>query len=285
MLIPVLASTATRAAAPADVLDKAPSKFAKSGDLKVHYKSLGAGKTAVVFVHGWCCDHTVWRDQAAAFDGKVRMVFVDLPGYGQSDKPKIDYTMDIFAKGVEAVLRDAGIESAVLVGHSMGTPVVRQFYRLFPGKTKALVFVDGALRPYTRDPAQIKQFEAMFKEETFKETAPKFIGNMLPPGTPAAIRDRIEKLVASASPQVAVSSMLGMFDDKLWAEDSVKVPAQALMAKSPFWTDDYKAYAKKLVPDLDYREFDGVGHFLFMEKPQPFNEALAEFLKKQGVMK
>jgi pimeloyl-ACP methyl ester carboxylesterase len=39
------------------------------------------------------------------------------------------------------------------------------------------------------------------------------------------------------------------------------------------------------VPDLDYREFDGVGHFLFLDKPKEFNAALAEFLKKQGVMK
>jgi pimeloyl-ACP methyl ester carboxylesterase len=39
------------------------------------------------------------------------------------------------------------------------------------------------------------------------------------------------------------------------------------------------------VPDLDYREFDGVGHFLFMEKPKEFNEPLGEFLKKQGVVR
>jgi pimeloyl-ACP methyl ester carboxylesterase len=285
ILIPILALTTTHAASPADVLDKAPSKFAKSGDLKVRYKSLGEGKAAVVFIHGWCCDHTVWRDQATAFDGKVRMLFVDLPGYGMSDKPKIDYTMDVFAKGVEAVLRDAGVESAVLVGHSMGTPIVRQCYRLFPDKIKALVFVDGALRPFIRDPAQIKQFESMFKEETFKETAPKFIARMLPPDTPAELRERIEKLVANANPQVAVSSMHAMMDQKIWTDDPIKAPAQALMAKTPNWTEDYKAYAKKLVPDLDYREFDGVGHFLFMEKPKPFNDALAEFLKKQGMMK
>src|SRR5436309_2727103 len=109
--------SAARGDGPADVLDQAPSKFAQSGGHKVHYKSLGEGKTAVVFVHGWCCDHTVWRDQAAALEGKVRMLFIDLPGYGKSDKPRIDYTMDVFAKGVDAVLRDAGVEQAVLVGH------------------------------------------------------------------------------------------------------------------------------------------------------------------------
>jgi pimeloyl-ACP methyl ester carboxylesterase len=68
-------------------------------------------------------------------------------------------------------------------------------------------------------------------------------------------------------------------------EDPIKVPSQALMAKMPFWNDDYKRFVKKLVPDLDYREFDGSGHFLFMERPKEFNEALAEFLKKQGMVK
>jgi pimeloyl-ACP methyl ester carboxylesterase len=272
-----------RAADAPDPLDKAPSKFAKSGDLKVHYKSLGEGKTAVVFIHGWCCDLSVWQHQAAAFDGKVRMLFVDLPGYGKSDSPRIDYTMDVFAKGVNAVLEDAAVERAVLVGHSMGTPVVRQFYRLFPDKTKALVFVDGALRPMG-DPQQRERMMSMFKEETFKETAPRFLTSMLTQSTPE-IRQHIERLVANTTPQVAISSMRGMLDDSNWKDDQVKVPSQALMAKSPFWNEEYQAFLKKLVPDLDYREYEGVSHFLFMDKPKEFNEALAEFLKKQGVLK
>lgn len=271
--------------APADVLDKAPSKFAQSGGHKVHYKSLGEGKTAVVFVHGWCCDHTVWRAQAAALDGKARLLFIDLPGYGKSDKPKADYTMDRFAQAVDAVMQDAGVDRAVLVGHSMGVPVVRQFYRLHPDKTQALVFVDGPVRPFIRDPAAAEKFLAMFKEETFKDTTERFLAGMFRPDAPAAARNQVKELVSNAAPHVAVSSMRGMLDEKVWKEDEVRVPALALMAKSPNWTEEYQAYAKKLVPGLDYREFDGVGHFLFMEKPSEFNAALIEFLKKQGVVK
>jgi pimeloyl-ACP methyl ester carboxylesterase len=287
LVLPVLVLSVTRARsdAPADVLDKAPSQFAKFGDLKVHYKSLGTGDTAVVFIHGWCCDHSVWRAQAAGFDGKVRMLLIDLPGYGKSDKPKTDITLDVFARGIDAVLQKEGVEHAVLAGHSMGTPVVRQFYRLFPGKTRALVFVDGTLRPFTKDPAEAEKFMSRFKEDTFKDMAPRFLAGMMTPTTPAAVRKHIDRLVSSTSPRVAISSMRGMLDAKVWKDDPVKVPAQALMAKSPFWNDDYKKFVKKLVPDLDYREFDGVGHFLFMEKPKEFNAALAEFLKKQGVVK
>jgi pimeloyl-ACP methyl ester carboxylesterase len=287
LVVPILAVSlqGARGEGPADVLEKAPSHFAKSGELKVHYKSLGEGKTAVVFIHGWCCDHTVWNEQAAGFNGKMRMLFVDLPGYGKSDQPKMEYTMDVFAKGIDAVIQDAGVDQGILVGHSMGTPVVRQYYRLFPAKTKALVFVDGGLRPFTRDPAQTEQFLSMFKEETFKDTAPRFLSSMLTPGTPAAAAKQIERMVGNASPQVAISSMRGMLDPKSWKDDPVKAPAQALMAKSPFWNAEYKTFAKQLVPGLDYREFDGVGHFLFMEKPKEFNAALAEFLTKQGVLK
>src|SRR5205823_13629549 len=79
---------------PAKALEKAPSKFAKYDGVRVHYKSLGEGKTALVFVHGWCCDLTFWRYQVPAFDGKLRMVLIDLPGHGKSDKPKREYTMD-----------------------------------------------------------------------------------------------------------------------------------------------------------------------------------------------
>ncbi|HEX4588925.1 MAG TPA: alpha/beta hydrolase [Gemmataceae bacterium] len=284
-VVPALVVNAAGADAPADVLAKAPSHFATSADGKVHYKSLGEGTTAVVFVHGWCCDHTVWNDQAAALDGKVRCLFIDLPGYGKSDKPKTDYTIDLFARGVDAVLKDAGVQKAILVGHSMGTPVVRQVYRKFPEKVQALVFVDGSLRPFTRDPAETERFKGMFKEETFKEFAPKMLSGMFPPNAPAAAKEHIVRLVAAADPKVAISSVHGMMDLKNFTDDPIKVPAQALMAKSPMWTEDYKAYAKKLVQDLDYREFDGVGHFLFMEKPAEVDAALLEFLNKQGVVK
>jgi pimeloyl-ACP methyl ester carboxylesterase len=274
----VLTATVVRG----DALDQSPSKFAKSGDLKVHYKTFGlTGKTALVLVHGWCCDHTVWRDQIEALNGRVRMIALDLPGFGKSDRPKIEYTMDVFAKGIHAVLEDAGIEKAVLVGHSMGTPAIRQFYRQYPEKTQALIVVDGGLRKFF-DKKQSEEFLAMFQEETFKEVAPKFLLSMLPPDFPAEKRKVIAGLIASTSPQVAISSMKNMLDEKWWKDDPIRVPSQALMAKAPYWTDDYKKFVKELAPGLDYREFDGVGHFLFMEKPKEFNDAMIGFLKKQG---
>src|SRR5262245_8728432 len=86
------------------------SRFARVDGIRVHYKSVGKGREALVFVHGWTCDMSFWRDQAAGLAGTARVILVDLPGHGLSDKPQITYTMDLFARAIDAVLNDAGVD-------------------------------------------------------------------------------------------------------------------------------------------------------------------------------
>src|SRR4030095_2397076 len=122
------------------------ARYAKLDGHRVHYESYGAGREALVFVHGWTCNLTFWSRQVTLFAAKTRVIAVDLPGHGQSDKPEIAYNMDLCARSIDAVLVDARVDRAVLVGHSMGTPVIRQFYRKHPEKTLGLVIVDGPLQ-------------------------------------------------------------------------------------------------------------------------------------------
>src|SRR5438270_10387793 len=95
--------------------------------IKVHYTTYGKGDTALLFVHGWACDETVWSEQAAALAGKMRVLTIDLPGHGQSDKPStIRYDKDLYVRAIDGVLQDAGVKSVVLAGHSNGAPFVRE---------------------------------------------------------------------------------------------------------------------------------------------------------------
>src|SRR5947207_1473206 len=237
---------------PLNGAEDAPSHFTKQDGINIHYKSLGEGKTAMVFIHGWTCDMTFWRYQVPAFEGKIRIILIDLPGHGKSGKPEIPYTMDLFAKSVNAVLEDAGVDQAVLVGHSMGTPVIRQFYRLFPKKTRALVAMDGSLRPFITDPAQIEKFLSSFSSPDYKENINKGIDSMFTPQTAPEIRNSVKTVMQSAPQYVAVSAMKSMFDPNIWKDDKIDVPLQLILAKSPFWNADYEAYVRKLAPQVDY---------------------------------
>ncbi len=284
--IAIFAATgALRAGEGPDALAQAPSRFVALDGNKVHYKSIGEGTQALVFVHGWTCDMTAWRYQVPVFAGKIRTILIDLPGHGQSDKPPIDYTMDIFAKAIDAVLKDAGVRKAVLVGHSMGTPVIRQYYRLFPKKTLGLVAVDGSLRQMISDPNQVQQFVGRFEGPDYKENIEKMFDSLFAPQAPADLRESV-KAVSVATPQnVLVSAMKGMMDPGIWKDDPIAVPLMVINAKNPMWTEDYQAYVRKLSPKTRLETMEGVGHFLMMEKPEDFNKLLASFLVELDLIK
>src|ERR1041385_2183998 len=188
-------------------LDRAPSRFAIDDGVKLHYKSLGFGTTAVVFVHGWSCDLTFWRAQVPAVDGRVRAIFLDLPGFGRSDRPDVAYTMDYFAGAVEAVLRAAGVERAVLVGHSMGAQVVRQYYRRYRARVVALVVVDGALRTPFGDSSQTARFVAEWEGGDYAERMSKMVDGLLGESAEPALRATVKRQMQSTPQRIAASTL------------------------------------------------------------------------------
>lgn len=273
-----LALSADATPAPADKAGAGRSRFTKLDGMRVHYTDAGRGDEALVFVHGWTCNLSFWRWQTPAFASRTRVIALDLPGHGESDKPQgIAYTMDLFARAIDATLKDAGVKRAVLVGHSMGTPIVRQFYRRFPDKTLALVLVDGGLRPFAPR-AQMEQFVAPLRGAGFKEAMPRMLDGMLQPVQSETLRAEIRAAMLSTPQHVTVSAMDGMMDEAIFAEDQIKVPVLAVLARSPFWPPDNEQFFRKLAPDLDYRMWDGVSHFLMMDRPDEFNRTLIDFL-------
>jgi pimeloyl-ACP methyl ester carboxylesterase len=65
-----------------------------------------------------------------------------------------------------------------------------------------------------------------------------------------------------------------------WDLQNLKVPLLVLNTTSPFYPPEYEAYARSLSAKTDYRTFDGVGHFIMLEKPSMFNQALTEMLEE-----
>lgn len=258
------------------------SRFATVDGNRLHYLSYGRGQKGIVFVHGWSCNATFWEGQIRAFAPKTRVLAIDLPGHGESDKPERAYTMEFFARAVEAVMRDAGVNRAVLVGHSMGTPVVRQFYRLYPKKVDAMVIVDGALRPPPPS-FDVKTFFAPLRGQGYQDFVRNFVSAMMPSQSAAPLREQIQKAMLATPQRVMISAMDGMLSKDVWTEDRIEKPVLAIMAKGS-WPPDNEAYYRGIAPNLDYQEWTGVGHFLMMEKPTKFNEALTKFLTKQHLL-
>jgi pimeloyl-ACP methyl ester carboxylesterase len=259
------------------------SRFAEFDGMKVHYTNRGEGNRALLFVHGWNCDLTFWRYQLDAFP-QTRVIAIDLPGHGESDKPQVKYTMELHARAIDAVLRDAHVDRAVLVGHSNGTPVIRQFYRIFPDKTAGLVIVDGALRPF--GPAeQMEKFIAPMRAPNYAEYFAKLTDAMTKPMKDEAAREEIKSAMTRASQHVAVSEMESLLNDDLWRNDKITVPTLIVQAKQPAWNAEYEKFVRDLVPNVDYRIWDGVSHFLMIDRPNEFNSTVAEFVASNQLLR
>ena len=262
----------------------ADSRFATLDGMRVHYVNYGKGSEALVLIHGWTCNVDNWRDQIPDFARRKRVIAIDLPGHGQSDKPQITYSMDLFARAIEAVMRDSKVKRAVLVGHSMGTPVARQFYRKYPEKTLAIVIVDGALRPFG-DKAMMDNLIAGFRGANYKEMGDQMLTALSGPNLSAEARERIKASFLNTPQHVVVSAMEGMADASIWGDDKINVPVLAIMAKNPFYGPNLEQLYNNLAPRLEFQMWDGVGHFIMMEKPKEFNAAVLAFLDKNQLLK
>ncbi len=262
------------------------SHFASFGTNKVHYVTVGAGRQTIVFVHCWAGNLGFWHEQIPAFADQARLVLIDLPGHGQSDKPHTAYTMDFFASAVLAVMRDAHVDKAVIVGHSMGGAVIASVYRQAPEKVAALVSVDGLLRRPEWTPEYAEKFVAPFCTPEYRERVKQFVGSFFPiPGT-EALRDQVLSEILATPQYVMVGAMEGMFgpDQPDWGLKTVNAPVLVINARSPMWNADYETYVRSLSPQAEYRMMDGVGHWLMLEKPAEFNATLTDLLRKHDLM-
>ena len=101
-------------------------------------KAFDPALPAVVFLHGAGCDHTVWALQTRWFAWHGRSVLaVDLPGHGRSEGPALD-EIGALADWVVALLDAARVQSAALVGHSMGALVSLETAARRPDRVRAL---------------------------------------------------------------------------------------------------------------------------------------------------
>ena len=210
------------------------SHFISAGANRIHYVTAGKGSRTIVFVHGWACNLGFWREQVAALADKARLILIDLPGHGQSDKPQTAYTMDFFAEAVLAVLRDAKVDKAIFIGHSMGAAVLCRVHHHAPEKVAALVSVDGLLVPAFRHagrragagrPASHRRIIANTRRDSSARLFPV-------PGT-EALRDRVMSEMLATPQHVMLGGMLAMMspDQPDWILQKVNAPVVVINAR------------------------------------------------------
>src|SRR5215204_4964219 len=131
------------AAAAAQVPAAQPQKEAVVFGQKIKYVEAGSGPV-VVLLHGLGGNSTNWAFNTPALAQKFRVVVPDQVGFGQSDKPLINYRVGTYVDFLDKFLAELKVERATLVGNSMGGWVAALYALRYPAKVERLVLVDSA---------------------------------------------------------------------------------------------------------------------------------------------
>ncbi|WP_139957347.1 alpha/beta fold hydrolase [Flavicella sediminum] len=142
---------------------------------QIHYTVSGKG-TAIVLLHGFLENSTMWNSTVEEFSKRNRVVCIDLLGHGLTENLGYVHTMEQMADAVHAVLVHLKIRKYVLVGHSMGGYVSLALAEEFPDNVKGICLLNSTSRADSPE-KQINRDRAI---AVVKENHKSFIRNSIP---------------------------------------------------------------------------------------------------------
>jgi pimeloyl-ACP methyl ester carboxylesterase len=255
-------------------------------NVPISYDVWGAGKPALVFVHGWCCDKRYWSFQVPYFAREYQVVTIDLAGHGASGLGRTDWTIEAFGRDVVAVVEKLDLNQVILIGHSMGGYVIIEAARQMPERVIGLVGVD-TLHDFETEftQEQIEKFVSAFKEDFVRNTV-AFVRGMFKPGSdPDMVRD-IALDVSSTPPQVGIGALQGYFNyDVIDALKDVHVPVYCI--NTDLLPTNVEANRRHVV-SFEVKLMPGMSHFIMIEDPKTFNrlldETIDELIRKENIL-
>lgn len=247
----------------------------------IAFEKYGQGDITLVLVHGWSCDQTYWREQVTALADSFTIVTLDLAGHGASGLTRTDYTIPAFGADVAAVVAALDLHNVYLVGHSMGGSVIIEAARMLPDRVVGLIGIDTLQEVgYHFTPDQVNGFLQPMKND-FSGVTTQFVGSMFPAGADTALVRQISSDMASAPPEAAISAMRNLLlHDLRPTLNELSVPLWCLDSdQNPIDFQGWKFYR----PGYTAVVMQGVGHFLFLERPTEFNEELLKLIGRMSL--
>ncbi len=258
------------------------SNFISYKNTNIHYTESGKG-TAIVLLHGFLENTTMWQNLETLLNSKYRVICVDLLGHGKSENLGYVHTMTEMAEAVKAVLDELNVRRSFFVGHSMGGYVALAFAEMYPDNVKGLVLLNSTARADS-DEKKIGRDRAI---AVVKENHKSFIRTSIPMLFRSKCRKiyaneiaRVKKEALTTSKQGIVAALEGM---KIREDREVLLhfgpyPKLMILGKK----DPVLAY-ENLIDQTKDNETEVVelenGHMSLIEDREGAEQAILEFVK------
>ena len=252
-------------------------------ETEIHFEDYGFGK-AVVLLHGFLENSTMWDNFIPIFSKKNRIITIDLLGHGQTGCIGYVHSMELMAECVNRVLEHLEIDDALLIGHSMGGYVALAFAELYPEKINGLCLMnstaaaDSEERKLNRDRAikAVKQnpgtFISMSVANLFAEDNRKKFSKEIDEVKKEALKMPVQGVVAALEGMKERKDRSGLFSTVSYKKMIV------IGEKDPVL--DYKTVIDQMSSNtIEIVQFSD-GHMSHIENKNELSYKLIHFIEK-----
>jgi pimeloyl-ACP methyl ester carboxylesterase len=244
---------------------------------------------AILFIHGYPLDHTLWAHQLGHLEGYQRIA-PDLRGMGQSDAPDLGYSMATYADDLLALLNTLGVGKVVLCGVSMGGYVAFEILRRARERVRGLVLLGSRAEADTPEGRKGRDAAAaQAREGGAAAVAAAMLPRLLPPVVQQrepALADRLTRMMA-ATPLAGILGALAALRDR---PDSLPllptlggIPTMIVVGSEDEITPvDRARVMAEGIPGARLEVLAGAGHLCPLERPEEVTALVADFLAGLG---
>jgi len=248
----------------------------------VHYEVYGRGRP-VILLHGWLGSWGLWQDTMTYLGQRYRTYALDFWGFGESGKKRDSYNVQDFVSLVDQFMEQLGIESAPLVGHSMGGTVSLSVAIHYPQRVRKVVVIGSPimgsslsllLKLFGRRPvAYIVYHNLWALKFGFKILAPFYSRD--PSWSEMMNRD-----ISSTTLESFLLSIASLRQTDLRPQlNQIQHPVMGMYGDNDIVVHPMQWQPlQQGVPHARVNRFRDAGHFIMLDDPERFRKELAEFL-------
>src|SRR5690606_21730583 len=260
----------------------------KVEDINISYyikKATETEEKTVIFLHGFPFNKNSWKFQLESLEDNVTGIAIYILGHVLSTSGHCFFSIDVFAKDLEAFMDKLELEKAILCGVSMGGYIALRAYALFPHKIAGLILSDTHHRPddnagkqkrfdsiqavlrYGRRPFAIAFIDNIFTKKTIQEGA--YVVELI---KSSIRRNSINSICAT---QLALASRMDSTD----ILPKIDVPVLLIRgAEDKITPKELMLEMHTKIKDSKYVEIPNTGHLPNLEAPLSFNREMNDFI-------
>jgi len=257
-------------------------KFIEVEGNKIRYLTSGNSKNSLVLVHGLGASAERWINAIPYFEKDYQLIVPDLIGFGQSDKPVVDYTTDFFSDFLKRFLDTLGLEKPYVIGSSLGGQVTAEFASKNSNLKKLVLVSPSGIMKQSTPALDAYIMAALYPNETNAKNAFEMMEGSGLEVESSIVDGFIERMKMPNAKMAFMSTILGLKNAEIITNKlkTINVPTLIIWGSDdPVIPINHADGFVSSIKDCRFYRMDNCGHTPYVDDPLRFSQLVLDFLE------